>query len=187
MPGNENYYTSDPLTTPSNIKLKFKKKFEPKLMLYIVISENGISKPYFKPSGLAINQETYEKECLVKILIPFIKKYHFKDNYIFWPDKAPAHYSKKSIEFFNNNNIPFIPKDHNPTNLPQCHPIEDFFGILSQKVYQKGWKAKNIHQLQNRVKKCLKEVDLKDIQASFHSIKTKLQKCADKGPYSLVH
>ncbi len=45
MPGNNIYYTSDQNLTQPNVKLKLKQKFEPKLMLYIEISERRISKP----------------------------------------------------------------------------------------------------------------------------------------------
>ena len=54
------------------------------------ISEKGFSKPWFKPSGLAINEDVYQNECLKKILIPFLQKHH-----VFWPDKASSHYAKK--------------------------------------------------------------------------------------------
>ena len=35
----------------------------------------------------------------------------------------------------------------NPANAPKLRPIEDFWGILKQKVYEKGWRAKSIDQL----------------------------------------
>jgi hypothetical protein len=31
-----------------------------------------------------------------------------------------------------------VPKDMNPANAPKLHPIENFWGILKQKVYEKG-------------------------------------------------
>ncbi len=43
----------------------------------------------------------------------------------------------------------FIEKMDNPTNLPQCSPIEDFFGQLSSIVYKDGWTAKNVEELKN--------------------------------------
>lgn len=70
IPGNDRYYTSNSSTTPDNIKHKYKHKFEQKVMLYVAISDRGISKLWFKPSGLAVNQKVYESECLKKILIP---------------------------------------------------------------------------------------------------------------------
>ena len=86
-------------------------------MLYIVISEKGISKPWFKPSRLAINQEVYQNQCLKKILIPFLKKNHPNNDYVFWPDKASSHYAKKILDFLESQNIPYVPKNRNPINL----------------------------------------------------------------------
>lgn len=39
-------------------------------------------------------------------------------------------------------NIPFVAKTDNPANVPKARPIEDFWGNLKQKVYDKCWKAK---------------------------------------------
>ena len=36
----------------------------------------------------------------------------------------------------NNNNIAFVPKDHNPSNCPQARPIEMFWAIC-KKAYSK--------------------------------------------------
>lgn len=187
MPGNDIYYARDATTTPAAVKFRFKKKFEPKVMLYVAVSDKGVSEPYFKPSGLAINQEIYQKECLSKILLPFIRKYHSDDNYVFWPDKASSHYANKTLEFLSDNNIPFVPKDRNPTNLPQCRPVEDFFGQLSALVYQHGWKANSIKQLKTRIKKCLKEVDTTGVQRACSNIRTKLRAVADHGPFDQNH
>ena len=52
-------------------------------MPYIVSTE-GVSEPYFKTSGLAINQKMYQEECLLKILIQFIQKHHNNDDYVFF-------------------------------------------------------------------------------------------------------
>ena len=52
-------------------------------MLYTAISDRGISKPWFKLSGLAINQQVYQEECLEKILLPFLKEYHADGKYVF--------------------------------------------------------------------------------------------------------
>lgn len=79
-------------------------------MLYIAVSNKGISKPFFISGGLAINKQTYQEKCLQQILIPFIEKYHLNDDYIFWPDKASSHYAKTTVEFLQSKNVPFVPK-----------------------------------------------------------------------------
>jgi hypothetical protein len=187
MPGNDIYYAADPSTTPPQVKYKFKKKFESKVMLYIVVSNKGVSSPYFLKSGLAVNQNVYQNQCLAKYLLPFINKHHKNDDYIFWPDKASSHYAKKTVEYLESKNVPFVPKDRNPTNLPQCRPIEDFFGELAQAVYRGGWRAKTIPQLKNRIKYCLRKMDTKGVQRACDKIPTKLRHVADHGPFSKIH
>ena len=187
MPGNDVYYTNDPSTTPPKVKLKFKMKFEPKVMLYIVISEKGISKPYIHKTRLAIDQNLYKDQCINKVLLPFLSKYHSDGKFVFWPDKASAHYAASVREFLSSRNIEYVPKQNNPTNLPQCRPIEDFFGQLSAKVYAKGWRATTLDQLERKVRKCVKEVDLERVQRSCGHIKAKLRVCGINGPYELVH
>jgi len=35
-----------------------------------------------------------QDECLDPYLLPSIKKYHWIDQYVFWPDQASAYYAK---------------------------------------------------------------------------------------------
>jgi hypothetical protein len=72
-----------------------------------------------------------------KRLLPFINEHHSDSNYVFWPDLASSHYAKKSIEWFESNGISYVQKGDNPPNLPQGRPIETFWAILSNKVYEK--------------------------------------------------
>jgi len=160
-PSNGSFFSSSPLKTPNEVKFKCKEKYEPKVMLWIAISQKGISKPYFRNGGLAINQKIYQKECLTKRLLPFIETYHSQDNYIFWPDKASSHYANDTIKLLKSQNVYYVDKYDNPTNVPQCRPIEDFFGYLSGKVYNNGWRAEDLFQLKNRIIYCLKKIDLK--------------------------
>ena len=96
---------------------------------------------------LSINKE----ECLQRRLIPFIKKYHQEDEFIFWPDLASSHYAETVCDFMIESKINFVEKYENPANLPECRPIEQFWAILKQKVYNGNWKAKNVDQLKNRI------------------------------------
>jgi len=41
--GNDGYYTSDPKTTPPNVKFAKKKKFETKVLVWIAVGPNGVS------------------------------------------------------------------------------------------------------------------------------------------------
>lgn len=151
------YYSLNKNNAPIDVKIKCKQKFEPKVLLWIAISNKGISKPYLQVGGLAINQSIYATKCLKGKLLPFIRKYHSDDNYLFWPDLATAHYGKMSLEFLKSNNINFVEKHRNPPNVPQNRPIEDLFGYLSSIVYRKGWRAESTQQLMRRIKYCIKK------------------------------
>ena len=64
--------------------------------------------------------------------------------------------------------------DVNPSNLPEVWPIEDFWSILKAKVFENNWETKTLHQLEVRVKKCLKEVDQVTILETFGCVKKRL-------------
>ncbi len=119
--------------------------------------------------------------------MPFLRKHHADNNYVFWPDKASSHYSRMSVDFMGARGINFVPKEHNPTNLPMCRPIEDLWGYLVDLVYEGGWRAETLDQLRRRVKSCIKKLDGEAVRASFSSIRQKLRKVYEDGPYAVVH
>jgi predicted transcriptional regulator len=159
LAGNDRFYSDDLESTPEDVKNKFEAKFEEKVLVYVAISPRGISKALFFKSGLAINQHVYLNECLKKSLIPFIRTHHRRGRYVFWPDLASAHYAKAVQDFLHSENVTFIPKSMNPANVPKVRPIEDFWGILKQKVYEGDWAARDVNQLKSRIKWALKNID----------------------------
>ena len=56
-----------------------------------------------------------------------------------------------------NGNI--VPKEINPPNVPQARPIENFWGCLTQKVYEGGWEANMEQQIIRRIESKMKEFD----------------------------
>ena len=73
---NRGFYTSDPSTTPSDVKFKRTQKYPAKVLVWIAISEKGISKPFFAKQTQAINERTYLKKCVEAPLIPFVNSCH---------------------------------------------------------------------------------------------------------------
>ena len=118
---------------------------------------------------------------LKKRLIPFIKKYHLDDQCVFWPDLASSHYAKTVSNFLLEKNIKFIGKEDNPPNLPECRPIENFWGILKGEVYKNNWQAENLQQLENRIKLCLTKINFELIQQLMESIPSRLDKVRRNG------
>ena len=161
QPGNDIFYSSDISKTPEHVKNRYKKKFEDKIMVWLAISPRGMSTPYFVPSGLAVNQDVYLEQCIKKRLEPMIKKYYSDGNYVFWPDLASSHYANQVQNYLIEKNIRYVAKFDNPANVPKARPIEDFWANLKAKVYEGDWKAKNLDQLKNRIRTCLRNMDLK--------------------------
>ncbi len=141
MLGNVGYYTDNKQACPESVRFASETKYPPKILVWIAISERGLSRPLFRcQKSAAINSEIYINECLRPRLLPFLRNHHADDDYIFWPDLASAHYHKDTVQWMSEN-INFVPKDVNPPNVPQARSIENFWGCLVQKVYEGGWEA----------------------------------------------
>ncbi|CAF4685028.1 unnamed protein product, partial [Rotaria socialis] len=162
--GNRFFYSTDLTMAPVDIKFRKKKKFESKVMVWMVISSKGVSDVYVHKSKQAIRQDTYLNQFINKRLLPFIEKYHQDGNYLFWPDLASAHYSKSVQERLNEKNVPFVIREDNPSNVPQARPIETVWTLLERKVYENNWEAKDLDVLAQIIKKKSKELDQKMLQ-----------------------
>jgi hypothetical protein len=150
-PGNKYYYSNNKELCPDNVRFKQIEKFPKKILVWVCLSEHGISTPLIRNSKAeAINQTIYLEECLKKRLLPFIREYHQDSNYLFWPDLSTAHYSNANKAWMNEH-VNYVPKDSNPPNVPKARPIEDFWGDLTQKVYEGEWEAKNEDHLKKRI------------------------------------
>jgi len=90
LPGNDRFYTDNDKACPEEVKYNLKPKFEQKLLVWIAVSSEGMSRPWFVPSKMAINQYNYKSECIERRLIPFLQQ-HKNNKYIFWPDLASSH------------------------------------------------------------------------------------------------
>ena len=113
----------------------------------MAISEIGFSDVCFTfTKGFAVNADNYIQNCLPKAkkLINSDPKNHV---WIVWPDLASG-----LAEWLQAENIRFVPKTLNAPNVPKARPIEDFWGILSSKVYAGGWEAKSVTQLIRRIR-----------------------------------
>ena len=59
---NRGFYTSDPSAAPPEVKFKRIQKLEPKILVRIAISENGILTSFFSNQQQAITQMMYLNE-----------------------------------------------------------------------------------------------------------------------------
>ncbi len=164
LSGNDTFYSSDRNLTDSDVKYYDKAKYEEKVLVWLAMSPAGLSEFYIVPSKMAVNQTVYLEECLIKRLLPFIKKYHKGGENVFLSDMASSHYANSVQEWLVKQKIPFIPKAMNVANVPEIRPIEDLWGFLKRQVYKDGWQAKNIDQLKKRITACIRDIDVKVVQ-----------------------
>jgi transposase len=187
LPQNDHYYSTSRHDADPSIRYAPGAKFERKLMVWIAISNKGVSQPYFCPAKWALNGELYRKMCITKRLIPFLHKHHLSGQYLFWPDLASCHYAGETLRLLDNLNIRYVHKEMNPPNCPQLRPIEDFWGVLKQMVYDKGWQAESIVQLQRRIVYCLSKIDEDVVHHMMDNVKSNLRKARVSGVESRIH
>lgn len=179
--GNDNFYSSHVKETPASVKYRPTAKFEQKILVWLCFSDKGVSKAYFVPSGLAINQNTYLEQCIKKRLIPFIQEHHSDGQYLFWPDLASAHYAKTVISYLDEKKINYVTKVDNPPNVPELRPIEDFWSILKGMVFANNWQASDPIQLRTRINYCLKKIDIGLVKDTFKSTRLRIGRVRTKG------
>ena len=78
-----------------------------------------------------------------------------------------------------------LQKEDNPLACPQIRPIEYFFGIAKQVVYDKNWKAKDRPYLIRRIKEKVPNLNMEPIIKMFENLKEKIRKADEFGLKSL--
>ena len=81
---------------------------------------------------------------------------------------------KEAVEYYRALKIKFIEKLKNLANILEVRAIEDFWSILKGKVYENAWVAKYLDKLKNKIRLCLKNMDLNLVQCLLASTSTRL-------------
>lgn len=184
MDGNEwqgQYYYERDDNVDKKVKYVEHTKYPKKVLLWLAISPAGMSEPVFLTKGLAQNSDVYIRDCLPK-LKAFINKYHRRDNVIFWPDLAPSHYSRKTINALEELGIPVVKKEENPPNVPQLRPIETFWANLKRKVYARDFRPKTEVSLMAKIKRELKKMPTSTFSTSMAEVPRMCRKAHRIGP-----
>ena len=165
---------STTLLAPKNVfhqkkKVKSKTKFFQKYLVWQCIDEHGnVSKPYVSKGTM--NSKTYKSECVLKRLIPFIKK----RDVLFWPDLASCHYTAEVTECLRENKIKFVEKRKNAPNVPQARPIERFWALCKKKYAERLKPAKNLRSFAQIWAKISREVAEKHGRAIMRNFRKRL-------------
>ena len=69
---------------------------------------------------------------------------------------------------------------------PQVRPMETICTLLEQKVYERGWEAKNLDELAKRIILKTKELDEKVVTKMMLGVRGKILKMYKKGVYNII-
>ena len=123
MGANRGYYTANKENANLNVKYRTVEKFPKKDMLWVAISEKGVSDPYFVQKN-SLNGKIYREEC-IPLLKKFIDDKHKRCKVVHWPDLAPAHYDKSVLEKLKKTLFPrrathplYLKSDQSRSSLP---------------------------------------------------------------------
>ena len=72
-------------------------------------------------------------------------------------------------------------KEDISANLLKMHLTEDFWGNLKRLVYDKGWKANNLHELETRIRSVMRKIDLSLVQSHCGSVRSRLDAIRRRG------
>jgi hypothetical protein len=171
LPGQEFYTASGRGDVDKRFRTKMKSKFPKKYLVWQAICTCGMRSQTFVASG-TVNTDIYIEECLKKRLLSFILKH--KESPFFWPDLASCHYSKKALQWYNDNNITFVPREANPPNCPELRSIERYWTLVKRRLKETKKEVKTINQLESRWNHAAKTVSEDTIKKLMTGIPKKI-------------
>lgn len=172
LPGQKFYAAKERLGVVDKYKFVKVDKFCKKLLIWQAICSCGFkSKPFVTSSTL--DSKIYIKECLQNRLLPFIRQH--QDPVLFWPDLASCHYSKATMAWYEANGVDVVPKDMNPPNCPEFHPIEQYWADIKGKMKKTGVIVKNDKDMTARFNKAAAEITQAHVRDMMGSIKGKVR------------
>jgi hypothetical protein len=121
LPGQRFYLSTFRGNVPARYKYVCVEKFAKKVMIWQGICSCGLRSSAFV-TRRTMTADLYIDECLQKRLKAFIALHI--GPVIFWPDLASAHYAKKTLGWFEANQVDIVTKEQNPPNCPKFCPIE---------------------------------------------------------------
>ena len=65
---------------PEEVRFRTKTKYHEKLLVWITISEKGISKPCFIPKKAALTESMFREACVKQRLVLFLEEHHEDGN-----------------------------------------------------------------------------------------------------------
>lgn len=172
LPGLAFYTAMARNATPEYFRMKKLSKFPKKYLVWQAICSCGRKSQPFITTG-TINKDVYEKECLQKRLLPFIRSH--SDDPLFWPDLASCHYAKTVMDWYQANGIKIVPKTANPPNCPELRPIEQYWALVKRKLSGKKQEVKNVKHFKQIWNGAASKVTERTVQNLMTHVKRKVR------------
>ena len=147
----------------------FRQKQGGSIMIWAGIINDELVGPFRVPDGLKMTSKTYVK-FLKEHFIPVYKNMN-KNDFIFMQDNAPSHSAKFTKKFLKDSKINVM---FWPPNSPDLNPIENFWSVLKQKLYQNGKKYKSKNELWENITKITSKMDRRAIKNLTDSVKKRI-------------
>lgn len=171
VPGRDFFHSRNPAQVSVEQRIKPKEKHPEKFLVWQAVDECGhLSKPYVSKGTMTA--EKYRVECLVKRLIPFIRKYHPKKNVLFWPDMARVHYSVAIRKLLSGEKIDFVDWKENAPAVPQARPIEKLWALMKREYKRRKKPARDLISF----RRIWKELSAKVAAASAQTVMSEARK-----------
>ena len=136
---------------PADYKYMVKKyeKYTEKRMVWQCLDNDGrVTAPCVFERN--VTGEVYLRECIIKILMPFIRRYHKNEKIFLWADLATVHYDKKVLAYFRKHNIKFVPRKKNTPAFCKGRKIERFWALCKIEWAKYPNKPANIQEYRKR-------------------------------------
>lgn len=173
LPGQNFYASKFRGRVPDKYKFVLVDKFAKKYMIWQAICTCGLKSRCFVTSG-TMNSEVYTRECLQKRLLPFLKSHRVQP--LFWPDLASCHYSIATKNWYQGNQVRYVPVDHNPPNCPELRPIEIYWAVMKRKLKKKGGTTKDINSMTRKWNNTSEKLGNSFVQALMAGVNKKVRK-----------
>jgi transposase len=151
-------------------------KFSRRVMVSAGVCCSGKGRLHFVPEKTKINAQHYTSQLLP--LLTEDCRHLLNDEFVFQQDGAPAHTSKQTQDWLQQNCPEFIGKEEWPPNSPDLNPLDYFVWSAMLEKYQKMLpKPKTIAELKTVLDEIWSSLPQQSIEKAVLAFRKRLQAC----------
>ena len=120
-------------------------------------------------------------EVLEESLLPYIKE-HRNQKFIYQQDNARIHVSKYTKEWLLKENIPTLSW---PAHSPDCNPMENLWGIMTEQLFKRGRQYNSCEELRKSILECWNNLPEETITNLVESMNDRIFELIEKKGYKI--